>query len=300
MNKLSHSKLQMKSSNKPVNSLKKNLLPKIAFLLFCTFILQGAGVFLFPCQAQDAPPNFIIILADDMGIGDVNYDTSSENTTTPELAKMAQEGKRLTSFRTTSPSCSPSRASLLTGRHHRHIGIDEAIGKEVDKGLFGSEKTIAEALRDLGYSTGMVGKWHLGFMEDGYLPYNQGFDYFYGSKSSGMGARDGACVTDFKRNDNGDIIAEIYVKGPGVIGRLTSENQLTDDRFYIDSEDYEYQGYFGYKNHVCSNASYDESWEDFLGNISSATGDPIDTAADVFTEKAITWMNGQTGPFFLY
>ena len=126
-------------------------------------------------------PNIIILFADDLGYGDLQlygHPTSS----TPNLNSMASEGLVLTQFYSANPVCSPSRAALMTGRYPPRTGIwpgvlfPNSIG-----GLPHNETTIAEALQNAGYKTGMVGKWHLGVGENGtYLPTNHGFDYYLG------------------------------------------------------------------------------------------------------------------------
>ena len=123
-------------------------------------------------------PNFIIILTDDMGYGDWN---GGGNPTiyTPNLNKMAYEGMYMSQFYAGSPLCSPSRASLLTGRNTIRTGVLGVFRPYSNQGLPEDEITIAEALKPLGYKTGCIGKWHLG-KTDSYHPLNHGFDYYYG------------------------------------------------------------------------------------------------------------------------
>ncbi|KAM6961419.1 arylsulfatase A [Aplochiton taeniatus] len=128
-----------------------------------------------------APPNFIILFADDLGFGDLGC-FGHPSSLTPNLNRLASEGLRFTDFYVTSPVCSPSRASLLTGRYQTRSGVypgvfyPSSIG-----GLPLNETTIAEVLKPLGYATAAVGKWHLGLGANGmYLPTHQGFDQFLG------------------------------------------------------------------------------------------------------------------------
>jgi arylsulfatase A len=126
-------------------------------------------------------PNIVILFADDLGYGDLGV-YGHPSSTTPNLDKLAMEGLRFTDFYATSPVCSPSRAALLTGRYQIRSGVYPYVFfPGMNGGLPHDETTIAEYLKGAGYSTGMVGKWHLGVGENGeYLPTHHGFDYYYG------------------------------------------------------------------------------------------------------------------------
>eukprot|EP00117_Sycon_ciliatum_P041747 scpid61253/ scgid30482/ Arylsulfatase A; Cerebroside-sulfatase len=134
-------------------------------------------------------PNIIILFGDDMGYGDLNV-YGHPTTSTPNLDQMAKEGMRFTQFYVAAPLCSPSRASILTGRLFPRSGVYEEPKKNDDTGsaTFGSygsagmmlnETTLAQALKPLGYVSGMVGKWHLGSVE-AYHPTKRGFDSYFG------------------------------------------------------------------------------------------------------------------------
>ena len=131
-----------------------------------------------PVIAKQAPPNIIVILADDLGYGDVGS-FGAEKIKTPRIDQLAAEGIRFTQFYAASPVCTPSRAGLLTGRYPSRLGIQHVFLHDSHDGMAQSEITIAEQLKRAGYHTGMVGKWHLGHL-DRYMPWNQGFDEFYG------------------------------------------------------------------------------------------------------------------------
>jgi len=122
--------------------------------------------------------NFIIIFTDDQGYQDLGC-FGAEGFQTPSLDKMAAEGARFTDFYCGSPVCSPSRAALLTGCYPPRVGITKVIFPEDKFGLNPEELTIAEVLKQKGYATACIGKWHLGHLPQ-FLPRNQGFDYYFG------------------------------------------------------------------------------------------------------------------------
>lgn len=133
-------------------------------------------------------PNFIVIMADDLGYGDLScYDGWID---VPSIERMAEKGVRLTDFHSSGNVCSPTRAGLLTGRYQQRAGIPGVIvadtSREVhDHGLQPIENTFAEVLRDGGYATGMFGKWHLGYTSN-YNPVHNGFDQFKGYVSGNI------------------------------------------------------------------------------------------------------------------
>jgi arylsulfatase A-like enzyme len=124
-----------------------------------------------------APPNIVIIFIDDMGYGDIGpYGATAQKT--PNLDRMAGEGMKLTSFYA-APVCSVSRAQLLTGCYGPRIDVPGVYGPGGGKGLNPSEHTIAERLKERGYATLCIGKWHVGDQPE-FLPANQGFDHYFG------------------------------------------------------------------------------------------------------------------------
>lgn len=152
-------------------------------------VTTGALIAAFACgPAPDRPPNFVVILADDLGYADLAV-YGSERNSTPHLDRMASEGLRFTDFHSTGPMCTPTRAALLTGLYPQRFGssFEGALSgiDDYDTGLPLGAQTIAEALRELGYRTAMYGKWHLGYHPP-YMPTEQGFDDF-----RGLGSGDG-------------------------------------------------------------------------------------------------------------
>lgn len=128
-------------------------------------------------------PNFILIFADDLGYGDISgFGYKKSPFETPNLERMAAEGAKLTSFYVPTPYCAPSRATILTGRYPFRNGVvfnPAPDGGINSVGLRDSEITIAEALKEAGYASICIGKWHLGHTAK-FLPRRQGFDEYYG------------------------------------------------------------------------------------------------------------------------
>lgn len=132
-------------------------------------------------EAADRP-NFVVVFIDDMGYGDIGAFGSTENRT-PEIDAMAESGMKLTSFYA-HPVCTPSRAALMTGCYPIRNGLQTGYWHPVlmpadPQGIHPDEVTVAELLRDQGYATGLIGKWHLGDQPE-FLPNNHGFDYYFG------------------------------------------------------------------------------------------------------------------------
>lgn len=130
-------------------------------------------------------PNFVLILADDLGFADLGIYGSQRNQT-PHLDRMAREGLRFVDFHSNGPMCTPTRAALLTGRYPQRFGanFESALSgiEDYGTGLPQEARTIAELLGEAGYATGMFGKWHLGYQPP-FLPGDQGFGEFRGLAS---------------------------------------------------------------------------------------------------------------------
>lgn len=127
--------------------------------------------------ASARQPNVILIFTDDQGSVDMNC-YGSEDLVTPHMDALAERGVRFTQFYAAAPICSPSRAGLMTGRTPQHAGVHENVGLEAE-GMPSAQVTIAEELKNAGYATAHIGKWHLGHLNDT-VPLGQGFDYSFG------------------------------------------------------------------------------------------------------------------------
>jgi arylsulfatase A-like enzyme len=163
-------------------------------------VLAGSLTMLRLAAAGDLPtrPNIVFLLADDLGYGDLGcYGGTAP---TPHVDRLAGEGVRFTAFYSNGPECSPTRTALLTGRYQQRVGgLECAIGTgnvgryddairlraQHDLGLPVSEVSLARRLKDAGYATAIVGKWHLGY-EDKFSPNAHGFDHAFYCLGGGM------------------------------------------------------------------------------------------------------------------
>ncbi len=129
-------------------------------------------------ETADNAPNIVLIMADDLGYGDLGC-FGCADIHSPNIDKLAEAGVRLNNFYAAAPVCSPTRCALMTGRYQQRIPNMEWVVSPNLPGLPQSEITIAEELKNAGYRTGIIGKWHLGAEEQA-NPIHHGFDYFFG------------------------------------------------------------------------------------------------------------------------
>ena len=156
-----------------------NQLTQSMFCASCLFVALVAESSV--AVADDQKPNVIVVLADDLGFGDLSC-YGAEDISTPNIDRMATEGAKFNSCYV-SPVCSPTRAALMTGSHSTRVGIGGVMFPRNNHGLNPDEITLPELLKDQGYATAIIGKWHLG-NEDMFQPLNHGFDYWYGTPAS--------------------------------------------------------------------------------------------------------------------
>ena len=157
--------------NPPFKNINR-LLPLLRTILVVT------AASLSNSNAADRLPNVVIILTDDQGYADIGK-LGAEGFTTPHLDQMANEGGLYRNFHVAQPVCSASRAGLLTGCYPNRIGIPAAIAPHRKVGISDQEVTLAQLLKNRGYATAMLGKWHLGDLPQ-FMPLKRGFDQFFG------------------------------------------------------------------------------------------------------------------------
>ena len=206
--------------------------PLIAVLLGLTgFAMTGTA------KAAPPPPNIILIVADDMGWGDLpSY--GHPTIKTPHLDRVAREGQRWTTFYSGAPYCTSSRAGLLTGRLPVRSGMASetrtVLFPDSTGGLPPSEVTIPEVLKARGYATAMMGKWHLGHLPQ-HQPENHGFDLYFGIPySNDMDAPlpDGPEKNALIRNPKADSFNVPVFSGGKVVERPAHQQTLT--RRYVE------------------------------------------------------------------
>jgi arylsulfatase A-like enzyme len=150
---------------------------RLALLAILACAAPGAA------QAQPSRPNVILIVTDDVGYGDIGS-YGAPDIKTPNIDSLAKNGTRLTDFYA-APNCSPTRAMLISGRYQQRYRIENPLGAPrtaMEQGLLATGRTLPQLLKNNGYRTGLVGKWHLGYKPE-FSPNAHGFDYFFGFKS---------------------------------------------------------------------------------------------------------------------
>ncbi len=147
--------------------------PRVCFITAATLLAIGT------LQADDRPPNVVVILTDDQGTVDLES-YGADDLTTPHMDRITHQGVRFTQFYAAAAICSPSRAGLLTGRFPLRAGVPGNVPSiEGRPGMPAEQVTLADTFQAAGYATAHIGKWHLGYTPDT-MPNAQGFDYSFG------------------------------------------------------------------------------------------------------------------------
>lgn len=142
------------------------------------------GTALLAHAAGNDTPNIVLIMTDDMGWSDLTS-YGAPDIRTPNVDSLARDGVKMTDFYSNGVLCSPTRAGLISGRYQQRYGLEVALPNAAtanERGLAANGMTLPQLMKDAGYATALVGKWHLGY-EDTQSPNAHGFDYFFGLKS---------------------------------------------------------------------------------------------------------------------
>ena len=165
---------------------------------------------------RQARPNVVLIISDDMGWADLSS-YGATDIRTPNLDRLAREGLRLTDFYANGVTCSPTRAGLMSGRYQQRYGIEVPLpnaARAGDRGLPATGRTLPRLMKNNGYATGLIGKWHLGYSDDK-SPNAHGFDYFFGLKSG---------YHDYYTHDDGEGAPDLWENGK----RIEQSGYTTD------------------------------------------------------------------------
>ena len=186
--------------------------------------------------ADRARPNVVLIVTDDVGYGDFGS-YGAADVKTPHIDSLARDGTRLTDFYA-APQCTPTRVALITGRYQQRYRLERALPNSMqasDQGLRVLGLSLPQLLRNNGYATGLVGKWHLGYKPE-FSPNAHGFDYFFGFKSG---------YIDYYTHVAGDGVDDLYenatpVRVPGYMTDLITEravrfiNERAQQPFFLE------------------------------------------------------------------
>jgi len=182
-----------------------------------------------------AKPNVVLIITDDVGYGDLGS-YGAPDVKTPNIDRLAREGTRLTDFYA-APTCSPTRAALLSGRYYQRARIERPMGHaasaDAERGLPATGRTLPRLIKNAGYATGLVGKWHLGYKPE-FSPNAHGFDYFWGFLSG---------LVDYYQHTDQQGKPDLYENGSPV----QAEGYMTDlitDRSVKFIDDHKDQTFF--------------------------------------------------------
>lgn len=269
--------------------------------------LLAAFWFLLPANAGVNKPNFILILADDLGYGDIGPFGSIKNRT-PNLDRMAREGLRLTSFYA-APVCTPSRAQILTGCYAKRVSLPNVLSPAAAIGLSTNEHCIAELLKAQGYATMAVGKWHVGDHPD-FLPTRHGFDHYFGLPySNDMGGPTDLAKAKRQRRpplplvQNGEVIETVTPEGQN---RLTERYTTEAVRFVREHKD---TPFFLYLPHTAVHVpihpgdkfrgrSPNGQYSDWVEEVDWSVGQVLDTVRELgLADRTLVIFTSDNGPW---
>ncbi len=184
----------------------RRTLTLMSLLLVPPILAALSSPVVFPQRrASQQRPNVVLILTDDIGYGDLGC-YGAPDIKTPNIDRLAKEGVRLTDFYAAS-QCTPTRAALMTGRYQQRVGLERALGSQgawLDEGLRAKGRSLPLLLKNNGYATGLIGKWHLGYKLE-FGPNAHGFEYFFGFLSG--------YIDYYTHTRGGDGSADLFENG---------------------------------------------------------------------------------------
>ncbi len=181
-----------------------------------TVMLLGLQLTEVRAAAADARPNVVLIITDDVGYGDIGS-YGAPDVRTPNIDSLARDGVKMTDFYANAATCSPTRAGLVTGRYQQRFAIENPIqmaSTQGERGLPASGRSLPQLLKNGGYATALIGKWHLGYKPE-FSPMAHGYEYFFGFKSG---------YTDYYQHVDGDGNPDLFENDKPV----TVEGYMTD------------------------------------------------------------------------
>jgi arylsulfatase A-like enzyme len=267
-----------------------------------------------PVQAAaPAKPNFVVILIDDMGYGDIGPFNSKLNRT-PNLDRMATEGMKLTSFYA-APVCTPSRAQMMTGCYAKRVSMPLVIFPSCPTGLSAKEHTVAGLLKQQGYATMAIGKWHLGDQPE-FLPTRRGFDHYLGLPySNDMGGQANAPAKKIPKKKDGEAAPrpplpllrdQKVIEAPADQDTLTSRYTEEAVKFITANKD---RPFFLYLPHTAVHVplhpgaafkgkSANGTYGDWVEEVDWSVGRVLDTLRELqLTERTMVLFTSDNGPW---
>jgi arylsulfatase A len=280
-------------------------------------MLLGAACFgsqAAPAATDGKPasnPNFVVILIDDLGYGDIGPFGSKLNRT-PNLDRMASEGMKLTSFYA-APVCTPSRAQMMTGCYAKRVSMPRVIFPSCPTGLSAREHTIASLLKQQGYATMAIGKWHLGDQPE-FLPTRRGFDHYLGLPySNDMGPLANAPSNKKKKNADAQPRPPLpllrdgkVIEAPADQDTLTARYTEEAVRFIASNRDHPFFLYFPHNAvHVplhpgaaFKGKSGNGTYGDWVEEVDWSVGRVLDTLRNLkLAERTLVLFTSDNGPW---
>ena len=250
-------------------------------------------------SADNESTNFIIILVDDMGYGDVGYH-GAVDMMTPNIDKLASEGTYFTEGYVSCSVCGPSRAGLMSGRYQNKFGINGNFGASSKKGFPTDQPMLQDLMKEAGYTTGVVGKWHFGHAKEEFKPWNRNFDFFYGFMAGGHDYYFADTTYAIPQKDfwpihrNEGIVK--YKKGDYLTDKFNEEavgfiEKNHDKPFFLylayNAVHYPWQVPDSYLNRIDANYKHDHEYRRLLAGMTLAIDDGVGAIVEKLKEYNI-------------